>query len=166
MITWPWIFFAALILVANGSENQGTDQCGKESTPPTTTACPCTKLSFLPKTNEKYTEAEWWSNVKNETHSSYNSSFFVDSLGVDIYTQADGCSIGMTCSYFFNFNTTLVKTIYVLVTADNQRHDFPTVGPDDALELSCNHDGQYTHNGVALDMQVGGCLGITQKNFG
>ncbi|CAP30650.1 Protein CBG11289 [Caenorhabditis briggsae] len=45
MITWLWIFFAAIILVANGSENQDTDQCGKEeksSTPPTTTTIDAT----------------------------------------------------------------------------------------------------------------------------
>ncbi|CAO4376336.1 unnamed protein product [Caenorhabditis nigoni] len=159
MMTWQWVFFAAIILVANGSENQETDHCGNEeksstppttttmkpttrvkpendhcgkeeksSTPPTTTttmvptttACPCSMPPFLlPFTNDKYTN-EWWSNIKDEKQSSYNSSFFVEAGTMRRTILENGCSIAIDCFFFLNENRPRVDSTVIVVTPDNQ----------------------------------------------
>ncbi|PIC22633.1 hypothetical protein B9Z55_016616 [Caenorhabditis nigoni] len=145
MMTWQWIFFAAIIMVANGS------------------ACHCSIPPVLfPFTNDKYTD-KWWSNIKNETQASYNSSFFVDIGPTANNILENGCSVSMSCILFYNRNITLVQTTIIVVTSDNQRHDFPFTGAAE-LKLNCNHDGQYTHKGVPFDIQVAGCMGIQQMN--
>ncbi|CAO4376338.1 unnamed protein product [Caenorhabditis nigoni] len=173
MITWQWICFAVIILVANGSENQETDHCGNEeksSTPPTTTtmeptttACRCSKPPvILPFTNDKYTD-EWWSNIKNETQSSYNSSFFVDTTFMTTFILEDGCSVLVHCYFYLNGGTRLFNASAVLVTSDDQRRIIPyKEGYGIGLLLDCNNDGQYTYEGAPFDAQVAACVGVTK----
>ncbi|PIC22635.1 hypothetical protein B9Z55_016617 [Caenorhabditis nigoni] len=171
MITWHWIFFTAIILAANGSEKPENDHCGKEeksSTPPTTTtmeatttACPCS-IPNLPFKNDKYTN-EWWSNIKNETQSSYNSSFFVEASGMRTNILENGCSIGIDCLIYANVGRTRIQTTIVVVTADGQiRNTTFSKDSEVLLYLDCNRDGRYTHKGVPFDWQIMGCVGVFQ----
>ncbi|PIC22639.1 hypothetical protein B9Z55_016619 [Caenorhabditis nigoni] len=174
MITWQWICFAAIILAANGSENNENDHCGKEeksSTPrttttmeATTTACPCSIPPFyLPFTNDKYT-ANWWSSLKAETQVSYNSSFFVDAVKMRRYIQPDGCSVYIACLVYDNVETTFIKATAFLANADDQIYNSTFYEGDDLrIFLDCNRDGQYTYKGVTVDIQVAGCMSVVSN---
>ncbi|PIC22631.1 hypothetical protein B9Z55_016615 [Caenorhabditis nigoni] len=144
MITWHWIFFAAIISVGNGSD------------------CPCSKPpnQFPPYTNDKYT-AKWWSEIKKEAQSSYNSSLTVETARMTAAVSENGCSIFISCILLENDTITVLKINIILVTSDDQRRNISFNGNDDvALHLECNNDGQYTYKGVPFDAQIGGCMSI------
>ncbi|PIC22637.1 hypothetical protein B9Z55_016618 [Caenorhabditis nigoni] len=173
-MTRQWVFFAAIILVANGLENNENDHCGKEeksSTPPTTTTmkptttdCPCSVPPYvLPFTNDKYTK-NWWSNLKDKTLLSYNSSYFVDATEMSSEVSENGCSVSVACIIYVSEFTTFVRATNILVMADDQIYNSTfEAGKDGRLFLDCNHDGQYTYNGVPFDLQVAGCMSIVLK---
>ncbi|UMM31866.1 hypothetical protein L5515_005892 [Caenorhabditis briggsae] len=130
----------------------------------TTTACPCSiPPARLPFKNDKYTD-EWWSNIKNETQSSYNSSFFVEASGMRTNILENGCSIGIDCLIYANLGRTRIQTTIVVVTPDDQiRNTSFSKDSEVLLYLNCSRDGQYTHEGVLFDWQIMGCVGVFER---
>ncbi|CAO4376333.1 unnamed protein product [Caenorhabditis nigoni] len=152
MSTWYWIFFAAVILVANGSENQENDMCGKEvksSTPSTTipttpsittmeattTGCACPSPFALNFTNDNYS-LQWWNNITDEVKQGYDQNHVVAGRPFRPAFQQLDCSVLLTCSIQIAPGFKKEAVGLYIVTTENKVHNITRIaGKDEMLRL-------------------------------